>query len=480
MTDPVTTWVGCLVLVVAAEPLSATAAEAVRQVEQLIYNDPVYLDASRVATPADDPLSGDLDTVAFRLYRDLVYWGASPARNPAPLATFCVLLVHPDPQESDRLVNALANTPRLGELPIIFRTANLAAPDSDGHEADLSAELVPHIMDAIEATAHEVDRTAGFSLPAEQLARMAASTSVVPAPQPAFEEQPVEPPPEAPVVPAQAPEDLIPAVSPASDLPVPTPARSPESAGRIKLSLTGLVPDSVLDRSRELLARRKLPSSGVDVIEELSEHVNRVVLLYLVFASEPVKLPRAKRRARAEFACTLTHSLLAPADGTDRDPWFVRTFSAGRKLNPGRPLSDPALLRYRDFPDQWGEHFDLFDASRDILDTMERDRSSFRRRDVEPVRTAVVFIAGSLPHIGEDIRTRLSALCSAATVTWVSFERGSTEEDEERFESAGAQVFEHHEDLVDELRRVVEPPIRPDGDEELTAVSAEPSSQSEE
>ena len=54
MTDPVGTWVGCLVLVVAPAPLAATVAEAVRRVEQMIFDDPVYIDAMRVSTSGVD------------------------------------------------------------------------------------------------------------------------------------------------------------------------------------------------------------------------------------------------------------------------------------------------------------------------------------------------------------------------------------------------------------------------------------------
>lgn len=46
----------------------------------MIYNDPVYIDATRVSSSdVAEPLSGELDTVAFTLYRELVVWGASPA-----------------------------------------------------------------------------------------------------------------------------------------------------------------------------------------------------------------------------------------------------------------------------------------------------------------------------------------------------------------------------------------------------------------
>lgn len=276
--------------------------------------------------------------------------------------------------------------------------------------------------------------------------------------------------------PARITEEPAPVEPPDPELPTLAAILLPGKKNR--LSLADLVPDAIRHRSQEVIARRNLPSSGVDVIKELSDHTSRVILLYMVFASEPLKPSRGKRRARTEFACALTRLLLAEA--VDRDPWYVRTFSAGRKLLPGRPVTDPELVRHRDFPDQWGQHFDLFDIVGAISDAAERDRSSFRRRGVEPARTAVVFIAGSVPHICEDTRTRLTALCSTATVTWVSFEPVSTEKDEERFESAGVQVFEHHEDLVDELLRAVDPPLPPPAEAELTAVSAEPSPQSEE
>jgi hypothetical protein len=456
MTDPVDTWVGCLVLVVAPTPLAGQVSEAVLRAEQMIFNDPVYVDATRVLmSSVDDLLRGDLDTIAFTLHQELVRWGASAARNPAPSATFCVLMVHSDPRESDRLVNALANTSRLGELPILFRTAAVDAAD-----ADRSEELVLTIFDAINATAHEVDKTPEFSLDVHRLSRMIVDT-------PAALDR-LLPNEEQPLLDGSTTTERVEKEVDREPEPQPPDEESPK-ADKAKFTLTSLVPNVVLDRSRELVARRKLPSTGVDVIKGLSRRTDRVLLLYVVFASEPVKPPRPNRRARADFAYALTRTLLSTDHDAGREPWYVRTFSAGRSLIPGRPIPVPELLRHRDFPDRWGEHFDLFDTADDLREVIERDWSSFRRRGVTPVKTTVVFIAESIPHVVEDTKTRLAALCSVGTVAWIYFTRGNAaDDDKEEFESNGTYVLQHHDDLVDELLQLVEPSSPGDEGNELT------------
>ena len=151
-------WIGFLLLAVAPTSLMARVTDAVSDVERAIYGDPVLVDMARVGVPETPaPLDGDLDAVASGLHRDLVAWARSTARNPAPRFTFCVLVVHDDAEEAERLVHSLVATSVLSDLPIIFRIGNVTTTPDDDIEP--GTDIARMIHEAIDATAHEVDRT---------------------------------------------------------------------------------------------------------------------------------------------------------------------------------------------------------------------------------------------------------------------------------------------------------------------------------
>jgi len=200
-----------------------------------------------------------------------------------------------------------------------------------------------------------------------------------------------------------------------------------------------------------------LPATNIEVITDLSQQADHVSMLYIVLVSEPVRPPRKLRSLRVEVALTLARTLM-PGPDSDREPWYVRAFTADRELHAGNPLPGPDLLRHRDFPERWGEYFDLYDSVGDITDSIDRDTSSFVRRGLQSPRTVVVFLAGPAPSGGADSARRLADLCTVAKAIWVSFSRNAPIAED--FNSVGAQFLHYHEDLVDELLGLIT--ARPD------------------
>jgi hypothetical protein len=479
-------WVVCLVLTVAPKPYMAQVAKAVRRAERTIFSAPALVDIGRVATTSTpDPIGGDLDDIALSLYRELVTWAQSPARNPAPRFTFCVLLVHPDAQEAGRLVRNLAATNVLSQLPILFRISGFT-PTPRSQEVDVepkvdeNAGLEQMILDAVNVTAQEVDKAPGFCLTANQLAAIVAGRSSRPSPAPILEQQPQAPETESTQPPTMgvpshstaSPGEAIDTTPPPDDsdrarpaavedqtgasttLPgrsVPPPVTSPgagvqrRSAGRAMLG-------RLAGSARSLLTRRSMPASSIEVINDLSQRVDRVSMLYIVLVSEPVRPSRQCRKLRIEVALTLARTLLL-GPGSGCEPWYVRAFTADRELHAGIPLPGPDLLRHRDFPERWGEYFDVYDSVGDITESIDRDTSSFVRRGLQPPRTVVVFLAGPAPGGGADSARRLADLCMVAETIWVSFSGNTPVADD--FAAVGAHFLRYHEDLVDELLRLI-------------------------
>jgi hypothetical protein len=233
-----------------------------------------------------------------------------------------------------------------------------------------------------------------------------------------------------------------------------------------KVSLRSRLRETLAIRSREREGRRVVPDR-VALINDLSTHTAQLSLLYLVTVAEPTRPRKSVRKARTDLARDLAQALLR----NDQNSWYVRAFTAGTRLHPGAPLPGPDTLRDKDFPEPRSEHLDLFDVTGDVTDTLDLDASSFHRRDVRLARIVVLFLAGALPQLGEDTKPRLTALCEPATVIWVhSTPGGADEADEEDFAAAGVAVVQSHEDILDELLRVVDQPRPTEEEEELPVV----------
>lgn len=464
--EAVADWVGCLVLPIAPKPHMQQIADAVVRAERRIFADPVLLDMARVATTSSpDPLGGDLDEIALTLHRELVSWAQSPARMPAPRITFCVLLVHPDIQEAERLMSRLAATSLLSELPIVFRIDGMPQQAQQGPEVIVPAttdehEIVTHmILEAVAATAHEIDRTPGLGLTTAQLARLTVGDPPRPAPAlPQGRHRVLEAGPLPDAVARPVPSAPVAASRDAAQRPNPEqPDRengaveghsSAAGAGGQPEDATSSALDRLASSVNAMFARRRLPSSNIEVIAELSEHASGVSMLYVVLVAEPIRPSRAQRKRRVEVALALTKALM-PDREMDADPLYVRAFSAGATAHAAGPLPDRDLLRAKDFPERWGEHFDLDDSIVELKASIERDTLSFVRRGLQPPRTMVVFLSGPAPREGAAGAQRMAELCADAETYWVSFDADAPVPDE--FVPLDVHFLRYHEDLVGEL-----------------------------
>ena len=209
---------------------------------------------------------------------------------------------------------------------------------------------------------------------------------------------------------------------------------------------------AIVGRMKVPRSRPTLPTSNVDVIDDLSRRTDQVSMLYLVFVSGPVRPPKRQRTLRAEVAATLARTLLTDPP-TDHNLWHIRTFTADRKLCPGNPLPEPEHLDHKQFPDRWGEHFDLYDIVGHIIESIERDRSSFERRGAQMAR-AIVILLGSPPRTNSDDQARrLAHLATIAETIWITFDHDASVP--EKLTAVGAHFLRHHEDVSDELLRLI-------------------------
>jgi hypothetical protein len=478
-------WVGCLVLAVAPAAYMGRVAAGVKRAEQRILDDPILVDTARVAIAAtDDPLAGELDDMAHTLYRELLGWAVSPG-NPAPRTTFCVLVVHPDPGEADRLVHGLAVTRTLSQLPVTFQ---IAGPEAAGATED---EMVRLVLDAVDATAHRLEQAPGVCLSREKLEELAARSHDEPPAAASMVAAATAPPtktrkwtrtktktkatsggatsvelawqtvPDSDARPAGTPppdrsagRHAVPAAAePEQDSDAAAAARRPQSRsdggedGDDRSALGRLV-----GSARSALSRRPVPSSNVEVIEELSSRSDRVQMLYVVSVSEPVRPSRADRARRTEVALELTRALGSSDEG-EAGSWYVRAFTADRNLRPADPLPAPEVLRRRDFPERWGEHFVLFTCVGELVATIERDVSSFIRRGGRKPDVFVVFLAGKLPSVSASRDRPLNRLAEAAVPIWVSFEPKPPTPD--ATSESSVYYLRDHEDVVDQLCQVL-------------------------
>lgn len=489
-------WIGCLLLAVAPSPYMPQVRDAVRRAERAVFGDPVLMDTARVGTTgASDPLAGDLDDIARGLYRELVAWGRSPARNPAPRFTYCLLVLDVDVQEADRLIHSLAATNALSGLPIIFRVGDLppepASPEAVlAERADDDGHLTRMILDAVTATAHEVEKTPDFSLTTGQLAQILESRRRPPSPAPALDRSGREPEKEGGIralpsgaePPAERDEAGPPIrepAEPAGSWPAAADDRQSTQDGRgDDTGLRAGQPDSrrwlpgggtlahLLARPPKVPVRESAPASGVEVIDELAERTDSVTMLYLVLVSEPVRPARRARGRRVDVALALARALLSRSA-----PWYIRAFAADQELHAGTTLAGPDL-RSRDVPQRWLTHFDLYETVGDLIDAIERDASSFERRGLSTPRAVVVFLAGPAPEGGADSARRLADLCAAARTVWVSFNRDAVAA--EHFTATDAAYLSDHDDVVDEVLALLEARPGPLADDIPTQGPADP------
>ncbi len=480
-------WVGCLVLTIAPGPRMAEVVVAVLRAETAISGDPVFSDVARVAASRmADRLAGTADDLARGLYRELVDWSLA-VRSVAPRFTFGLLVLNTDPAQADRLIRQLASDATLSRLPIAFRVGELprSTPETvadPGTTFDGAAALSRMIVDAVHATAAEVEQSAGFSLDVATLATLAAGRAYpvahrgepagidsLAAEVPAAPSGPVaiDPDPDGPVVPEPA---VI------EEVAVPTlvhlAAPSPSGGEPAPVSVPGRFDPRpalgrLIDSTRTLLSTPRLPSSTVEVIDRLSQRADQVKVLYIVLVSEPVAPSRRVRERRAAVAMGVARRVMVQPGPGAEESWFVRAFSADQRLRPAGPLPEPERLRRKDFPERWGEYVDLFDCLGDIQETMDRDAASFvRRGHTADPRTVLVFLSGEPPSGGPDAVQRYAELCARAGAVWITF-GGAALPDAFRIERSNMII--DHDDVIDEVVAIVASLAEPIPDDAPTA-----------
>jgi hypothetical protein len=484
--EPAADWVGCLVLVLAAESLEAAVADAVVAAERSILSDPVLADMARVSTP-QNPISlhGGLDEIALRLYQEMTTWGASPARNPAPRFTFCLLTLHDDLEAADRLVRELAGTELLGDLPILFRLEQVAAADPGRPAVGAVDELVQLMVDAVTATALEVETAPQFCLSRSSLATVTARRRLAlagprpsqPAPQPA-------PPPTRPTVPAPhsptdhhsagptpssqprrftEPGDVVGGATAAPDG-GPAPKDGPPSMSGVASASgepqTPSLPQEATPRTGSAagswLPRRRRGTSNVETIDRLSQRATEASVLYLVLVSEPTRPARSNRRLRADVALQVARTVLGVEHPGDT-PWIVRVFEAGETLHDGSLFADAATVTRRSFRQRWGEYLDFYECTGDLSQNVHHDMSSFARRGLRWARSVTVFLAGGpLEQSGDEV-SRFRDLSTRTETIWVSFGRATSDAGDVG-PPGDIRQLRHHEDILSEMVQLIAGP----------------------
>lgn len=428
-------WIGCQVLVVVPRSHADLASSVVRRVRRAIQDDPLLVDMARVGvTVGPDDWTDDPDQVARVLRQELVSWTMSPAAVRASRIVFGILLLHDDLAEAERFIDTLAGTEAMSTLPVAFRSAALPAGTRPTDEPSavpatpdgLDDVLELAILNAVTATAGEADATPAFSLTPAMVASLAA---------------PAREPSRSGADPAR--------VSTRSSDSRPVPVAEPV--------VTSIGDDgrgrSSLGMRRPLRRRRDRAANNIQAIDDLSVRARSVSIAYIILASEPVRLGRAEQRRRSDVAVGMAGRLLTRSRS---DPmWHVRAFTADDRLGVVHPLPPGDRLARGDFPFRWGRYFDFYEVGRDVVDQIGREALSFRRRGVETLRVVVILLVGSCPEPGPDTVGRLAELSAIAETYWVAF--GPDEARSDRLERlvARARVIDGHEDVTDELIRLV-------------------------
>jgi hypothetical protein len=456
-------WVGFLVLAIAPYSHRSMLVAGAQQAETVVLRDPVLADMARVAAGTEvDPLATDIDQLAVAVRQQFLNWVLSARSIAAPRFTFGLLVLHPDPVEANRLIQRLAATNVLSELPIVFQVGAVEGrPETDvpSPTTEETNRVAGLVLDAVDATARRIELAATFSMDAATVRGLA--TARLQAPESTLidlgtglsDYQSIAVLADAPAADASVEGTGAAAAGPGSAETQPGQSVSqPEPASRLRLLLGSL---------QARFTRRPSPATNVEVINHISEQVQHVRMLYIVAAAEPVPPSRWIRERRREIALGVARAVLSPLGSGLAEPWFVRAFAASQSLHPAMPLAEPDHLRGKDFPECWGDYFDLFECVGDIMDALERDTASFARRGQTDEPTAVVIVLASEPPSGDaETEKRFNQLLSATTVMWVTVGSGPAAASDP-LANPRCRVLAEHEDVVDEMITLLKGLARP-------------------
>jgi hypothetical protein len=466
-------WIGFLVLTIAPHSHRSLLVAGTQQAETVVLRDPVLADMARVTAGTEvDSLATDIDELAVAVRWQLLSWVLSARSIAAPRFTFGLLVLHTDPVEADRLTQQLAATNVLSELPIVFQVGAVQPrPGTDVAGSPPTAEqtngVAGLVLDAVDATARQIELAAAFSIDASTLRGLATARPHTPESTPIdsgtdrSDEQPIDVVAGAPAADAGAEGTSAAPADPSSAETHPgQPVGQPEPASRLRLLVGSL---------QARFARRPVPATTIEVINHISEQVQHVRILYIVSAAEPVPPSRWIRERRREIALGIARAVLSPLDSGLAEPWFVRAFAASQSLHPAMPLAEPDHLRGKDFPECWGDYFDLYECVGDIINALERDTASFARRGQTEEPTAVVIVLAGEPPSGDaETERRFHQLLSAATVLWVIVGSAPTATPDQ-FADTRYRLLAEHEDVVDEMITLLKGLARPQAESDHVA-----------
>lgn len=459
-------WVGCLVLVCGPAAGLPLVRESVRRAQDTILGDPILSDMAWVgasdvltgpvrAVPGEAPPAGD-DADAMTLYRELVRWGYAAGRRFAQELAFGVLLMHADADEANARIKRLASSATLSTLPIVFRSGVVdsapdtapseAIPDGDGRDglrptpepadprlptfgagpggqAARVDAVTRTILDAVTATAGEIERRPGFKV---------LVSGIPPAPPEVLSRQPAEA--------AQTGGRLLrrgrQQLEQRSDEVDPDLA---DTGGWSRAMSAVLTP---------LRARRSETAVGAQTAPVRAPR--RISLLYLVAAADPVTPPRAVRARRTDVVMGLMRAATRLERRDPEQAWRTWLFWADDTLRLQTEFPPPDRWRKKGLPERWGEYFDLCECAPELTARIERDVSSWKRRGVPEPSAQVVFLANELPLADAGTMERYRMLCDVASVVWILFMQDVDAASGE-FQTECSRLFLDHDDVVDEV-----------------------------
>jgi hypothetical protein len=183
-------------------------------------------------------------------------------------------------------------------------------------------------------------------------------------------------------------------------------------------------------------------------MDRLAARSTDVALLYLVPAPDLAPVSRATRNRRRDLLLQIDAAF---ARRGSRDCPYQMSVLAGDRRAGRRSVFVPAgSLSVRTLPKVEVGHFDLAARVDDVLATRERDIASLWRRGTAVVRTDVVLLSTNAPLADIDAVERFQELCAEVRLSWILLD-ADVELLSDEFESAGAEIFEDHPDVVNAL-----------------------------
>ena len=441
-------WTGFVFLLVPTPGSPVNSERLFAKVKRLVKRDVEMADIATIARalPIGSGPRRDAALVARALHRAAV----APGYVFAPRLVFGCVLIASDERRARAMVQALADTPDLEDLPVYFFVvvADPERPDT----AEPSQRTVTAVADALTEMIDSFQTLPNFAITEEQfLSRgrkpapaglaLSGPSPAGPAPAAPRNAGPVEriapgeqrALPAGPVVPHQA-------HVAAETAPVDAGrggARRPAGFGtRLRRAVVTL-PARLRPWER--------PPTPSETLDRVARSAGTVELLYAVLVADRTRTPSDRRHA----ALTDIDRQLATLTTDGRCSIDTAVFTAGRRLVRHDPLRPAGTLGRARLPRVPTEHFDLIDCVEDLEKHRRRAVAALRRRRLPGARVHVCVLSTALPLADMGSVDAIVELCRVVDATWIVFDTDpalmSTE-----FLDAGLHVLEDHDDVAGE------------------------------